>query len=171
MVKVAILALAFLVINGCLLIVRDQISRDSIAFVTFLNVFPVQTGSRAIVAVLVLYFAIHVLISLRNSDQFREQNAQPSVGNTSAVTTLVTSLACVQVVKLALPISNMIFTSLMIRKHFNCRHYRVKTTYECSDDLATALSLGEYFSTGNIFILEYAFIVIRVIRDSRVKPN
>ena len=165
LVKVAVIALLLSVMNGCLVIVRVQVSSKTMAFNTFLNVFPVQNGYLFIITVLILYLAIRVLITLRDSSRFREQNGQETTVNVTHVATLVIWLTGVQMVKLALPIANIIHSYQTVKKHFGCDHS------QCFDDFASTLSLGEHLSTGNIFALEYGFIAIRAILDRKTKEN
>ena len=167
--KLAVMALVFVVINGCLMIVRGLVMNQSLAFITFLNVFPVTTGVSAVLSCLMLYFAKCVLLTLRARSN--DQTVQRSATNVVHVLVLVCTLACVQLIKLAMPIANTIYISFMIKDHFRCMEMAEKSTFTCYDDTALALSYGDYFGANNIFVLEYVFIIVRMVVEKKEKKR
>ena len=169
--RVALLAVVFLAVNASLAVVRNQFTSHNKAFIIFLNVFPVQTSLRAVLAFLILYYSFHVLVTLRGSGHFREQSQAGNQQHASYASLLVASLAGVQLVKLALPIAHTVYTSLMIQRHFHCMVAGENPVFQCFDQISAALSHGEFFSTGNVFALEYIFIVVRMIRDWKAKSD
>ena len=165
LVKIAILTLIFSVIDGCLIIVRGQVISHSVAFVTFLNVFPGTTGVSAVITFLLFYYAKCVLVSLQS--RVRDELVPQSASNMVHVAVLVSMLASVQLLKLAIAIAKTIYVSFMIQEHFRCLGDGKNSIFVCYKHTADALSYDDYFSASNLFVLDYLFIIVRMVVEKR----
>ena len=143
-------------LNSCTVVLRDCIDdHHEQAYITFLNIFPIQIGVSCVAATLILFFAVKIRSSLLNSRQMSKRRA----GQRHLLALLLT-MVCVQLMKLMLAISSLVYSSIVIKLHHKCLENELvyAVVYDCASETAVKMSYTQYFQPGYWGLLDFSFL-------------
>ena len=162
-----------MVIISPIIVIRDQVSADSLAYYTILNAFPVPACVTAIMTFLSYYMVYRVSGAMKESNRFREAStssgsAASKSGQGKLIMRLGAVISIALTLKLILAFANITGTSLIMKRHFQCAgNVGELGIFVCLDNLSQALSFVDLFKTAYWGFAEHlAVIVIVALNDS-----
>ena len=156
-----------MVTMAAVIVIRDQVSNSSLAYLTILNAFPVPACVTAIMTFLSYYMVYRVHGAMKESNRFREASSSGTAALRKDQGQLISRwgvvISITQTLKLILAFANITGTSLIMKSYFHCTGKALEyDVYACFDKLLRAQSFVDFFKTAYWGFAEHLAVILLV---------